>query len=144
VEASAMKISICGSMAFLDQFEALAAALRADGFTVCTPVREEAGARWEEMVFEHAVALKAGYVSGYLEEIRSSALVLIANYAKGDVAGYVGANSLIEAAFGFALGKPVVFLFEPGEQPCRLEALALMRSCLNGDISNLRGIFPEA
>lgn len=139
-----MKISICGSMAFVDQFEALADELRAEGFRVCTPVREEAGARWDEMAPDQAVALKAAYVSGYLEEIRSSDLVLMANYPKGDVAGYVGANSLIEAAFGFALGKSVAFLFEPGEQPCRLEALALMGACLNGDASSVRTILSGA
>lgn len=139
-----MKISICGSMVFVDQFEALAETLRADGYAVCTPVREEAAARWEEMSQGEAVALKVGYISNYLEEIRSSDVVLIANYAKGAVAGYVGANSLIEAAFGFALGKPVAFLFEPGEQPCRLEALSLMTTCLDGEVSNLGHLLPAA
>lgn len=139
-----MKISICGSMAFVDQFDALAEMLRADGHAVCTPVREEAAARWEEMSQGQAVALKVGYISNYLEEIRSSDLVLIANYAKDAVVGYVGANSLVEAAFGFALGKPVAFLFEPGEQPCRLEVLSLMTACLNGEVSNLRRLLPPA
>jgi hypothetical protein len=130
-----MKISICGSMAFIDQMEMLATELRKRGFAVSTPVREERMIAWNSIDPEEAIRLKSGYISGYLQEIRSADFVLIANYKKSGVAGYIGANSLIEAAFAYALGIPVIFLFEPGHQACRLEALAMMNSCLNGAIS---------
>lgn len=111
--------------------------LRERGFAVSTPVREERSVAWDSINLVEAVRLKSGYISGYLQEIRSADFVLIANYEKSGIAGYVGANSLIEAAFAYALAIPVIFLYEPGNQACRLEALAMMKSCLNGDISGL-------
>lgn len=132
-----MKICICGSMSFIDEMEAMGAILLGKGHGVTTPEREERERRWETLPLDEAVRLKAGYVGGYLEVIRQTDLVLIANYDKSGVAGYVGANALVEAAFAFALGKPVVFLNAPGVQPCQLEALALMGACLGGDLSRL-------
>jgi hypothetical protein len=124
-------------MTFIDSMEALASVLRRPEVAVDTPVREEADITWDNLTLDEATVAKSRYVEGYLEVIRSSDLVLIANYDKGGVTGYVGANALIEAAFAHALGKPVAFLNLPGPQSCRLEALALMSTCLDGDISRL-------
>ena len=87
---------------------------------------------WESMGLEGAAQAKRRYLTGYLDVIRKSDLIMIANYDKAGVEGYVGPNALIEAAFAIALGKPVAFLHYPGPQPCRLEALAMMTKCLNG------------
>lgn len=124
-------------MSFMDEMEAMVPVLSEMGHAVSTPVREERDQRWEDLTRAEAVRLKAGYVGSYLEVIRQSELVLIANYDKSGVAGYVGANALVEAAFAFALGKPVAFLQAPGPQPCQLEALAMMRACLDGDLARL-------
>jgi hypothetical protein len=130
-----VRISICGSMSFIDQMEELAANLRRRGLMVATPVREEAGIAWSELEPAAAARAKGEYITGYLAEIRVSDHVLIANYDKAGISGYVGPNALIEAAFARALDKGVVFLHPPGPQPCQLEAMALMTACLNGDLS---------
>jgi hypothetical protein len=137
-----VRISICGSMTFIDQMEALASSLRERGLSVATPVREERDQAWSELGLDAAVRAKARYVTGYLEEIRVSDLVLVANYDKAGIAGYVGPNALIEAAFARALGKPAVFLHRPGPQPCQLEAMAMMTTCLDGDLSGFAGHGP--
>lgn len=124
-------------MTFIDGMETLASVLRGPEIAVDTPAREEAGVTWDNLTLDEATVAKSRYVEAYLEVIRRSDLVLIANYDKGGVAGYVGANALIEAAFAHALGKPVAFLHRLGPQSCRLEALALMSKCLDGDISRL-------
>jgi hypothetical protein len=62
---------------------------------------------------------------------------LHANFEKAGVAGYVGPNTLVEAAFARALGKPTAFLYFPGPQACRLEALAIMATCLDGQAAKL-------
>src|SRR5262245_6794634 len=133
-----MKIVVCGSMAFVDEMDALARTLRAEGGEVTTPTRDEAGVAWSDLTLAEATETKRAYVLGYLNTIRGASVVLIANFEKHGVPGYIGPNTLIEAAFGQALSKPVIFLHHPGEQACRLEALSLMTSCLDGDIRKLR------
>jgi len=127
-----MKIAICGSMAFIDEMEAIAAKLRPRATFVATPVREERDASWESLPLQEAVHRKRTYLFGYLERIRASDLVLVANFDKAGVEGYVGPNTLVEAAFAHAAGKAVVFLKAPGPQPAQLEALAMMTKCLAG------------
>jgi hypothetical protein len=58
--------------------------------------------------------------------------VLVANFEKHGIEGYVGPNTLVEAAFAHATGRKVAFLNRPGDQPARLEALAMMTTCLYG------------
>ena len=69
--------------------------------------------------------------------IRAADVVLIANFDKHGIEGYVGPNALVEAAFGHALGKAVVFLHSPGRQASQFEALAMMTKCLHGVATDL-------
>ena len=119
-------------MSFLGEMEQLAENLRRDGFRVTTPAPEERGLDWETLTLRDAVTLKRDFLNDYFETIRQCDLVLIANYAKHGIKGYIGANSLMEAACGHALGKPVIFLNPIGDQPCQLEALAIATSVLEG------------
>lgn len=135
--SSPSAISLCGSMRFVDAMEALAAELCAQGHTVHTPEREEDGVDWDRLSPEAAVARKAGFLNGHFSKIRQSDLVLIANYEKNGIPGYIGANTLMEAACGHALGKPVYLLFPPGAQSCHLEALAVCTAVLDGKVSSL-------
>ena len=70
--------------------------------------------------------IKGGYIHGYLDEIRCADALLIVNDTTNGVEGFIGANALMEAAFGYGRGLPVVLLLQPGLKPCSLEALAIM------------------
>ena len=104
-------VVICGSMSALAEMEGLAEQLRAAGFRVTTPEPEEKGTDWSTLSLDQAVALKKRFLDGYFEVIADCDIVLIANYPKHGVTGYVGANSLMEAACAHAYGKPVHFLY---------------------------------
>lgn len=119
------RIAICGSMRFIAEMEALGRELSEAGWRVAIPRREESGLRWEDMSQQNRILAKKAYIDGHLAEIRGSTAVLIANYPKDGVDGYVGPNSLLEAAFAYALGIPVYFLFPIGAQACQLEAQAI-------------------
>jgi len=134
------QIVICGSMSALDVMERLARRLRCDGYTVTTPVPDEAGLDWSALSPEQAVARKRRFLSGYFDVIKGGDVVLIVNTDKHGIRGYVGANSLMEAACGYALRKPVYFLHEIGDQPCRLEAAAISSGVLGGEICRLNGL----
>lgn len=135
-----LHVVICGSMSAIDEMERLAATLRQDGFVVTTPAREECGLDWNKLTDEETVPLKRAFLNDYFEVIRDCDIVLIANYAKHDIDGYVGANALMEAACGHALRKPVYFLNPIGAQPCALEAKAVASGILEGNTCLLKDL----
>ncbi|MHA7775094.1 hypothetical protein [Roseibium sp. M-1] len=135
-----LHIVICGSMAALQEMEHMADFLRAEGYRVSTPVREESGFNWEALSLEEAIARKRDFLSGYFATIAKGDVVLIVNAEKHGINGYVGANTLMEAACGHALGKPVYYLYPIGDQACRLEAAAVAAGILEGDINRLPGL----
>ena len=134
------RVCICGSMTFIDEMEALALTLEEKGYHVDLPMREEDGVSWSSLSPEAARARKATFIDAHLEKIRVADVVLIANYRKHEVDGYVGANSLMEAAFAYALGKPVAVLYPVGDQPCQLELQATSALTLEGDLEVLAGL----
>lgn len=125
-------LSICGSMQFIDEMESIAAKLVTAGWTVYTPQREEAGFRWESLTEKERLQVKKAYIDEHLEKIRHSTAVLIANYPKNGIDGYIGANTLMEAAMAYTLGVPVYFLFPIGVQGCQLEAESIAEGVWNG------------
>lgn len=128
-------LSICGSMDFIDEMETIAAELTAAGWTVFTPQRAEAGFRWEDLSGEERLQRKKAYIDAHLANIRLSTAVLIANYPKNGTNGYIGANTLMEAAMAYTLGVPVYFLFPIGAQGCQLEAESIAEGVWNGRVS---------
>lgn len=139
-----LHVVICGSMSALRTMQVLATELREDGFQVTTPVEEESKLDWSALPLDEAVAAKKIYLDDYFEVIRSADIVLIANVVKHGIEGYVGANTLMEAACGHALRKPVVFLHPIGAQSCQLEAYSISSGVLNGEVKRLKDLLSEA
>lgn len=127
-------LSICGSMDFIDEMETIATELAAAGWIIYTPQRAEAGFRWEDLSATDRIQRKKAYIDAHLENIRRSTAVLIANYPKNGTDGYIGANTLMEAAMAYTLGVPVYFLFPIGAQGCQLEAESIAEGVWNGRV----------
>ena len=128
-------LSICGSMDFIDEMETIAAELTLAGWTVFTPQRAEVGFCWQDLSTQERIQQKKAYIDAHLENIRQSTAVLIANYPKNGTNGYIGANTLMEAAMAYTLGVPVYFLFPIGAQGCQLEAESIARGVWNGRVN---------
>jgi len=128
-------------MAFIDAMESIAAVLRNAGYTVTTPVREESSLNWKSLSQSETITLKKSYIDGYLATIKQADLVLIANYSKNGISGYIGANTLMEAAFAYALGVQVAYLKPVGVQPCQLEALSISHSILGDNLLEIAELF---
>lgn len=122
-------------MDFIDEMETTAAELTAAGWTVFTPQRAEAGFCWEDLRAAERIQRKKVYIDAHLANIRGSTAVLIANYPKNGTNGYIGANTLMEAAMAYTLGVPVYFLFAIGAQDCQLEAESVASGVWNGRIN---------
>ncbi|WP_144443634.1 hypothetical protein [Pseudomonas putida] len=130
-------ISICGSMKFLIEMENIAKFLAAFGHEVMTPEREESHLDWSNLKDANLVKLKKSFIDCHLEKIKRSDFVLIANFSKNGISGYVGPNTLMEASFAHALGVQVIFLYDPSQQSCGLECLAIMSKCLDGNAHDI-------
>ena len=132
-----MKLCIFGAVSLIDRIDALAEELRAAGHEVMTPTQDEDPRTWETASLEEKAAKKRSFIDADIADLKAADAVLIANFPRHGVGGYVGAHTLMEAAFAYALGKEVIFLLEPLPQPSRLEALAVMSRCVGGDVSKI-------
>ena len=128
-------IAICGSMTFIEQMRALCNELEAKGHRVFLPQDDEFDYQMRNA--EAQIARKQKYIDDHLTKIRMSDAVLIANYDKHGVAGYIGPNTLMEMAFAYALGKEIWLLHAPGEQACQIEVLGLQPTVLEGFLQHL-------
>lgn len=132
-----MVISVCGSMTFADEMLELRQQLIALGQVVFLPAYEEHKVDYQGVPDADLGRAKGAFIDQHLGKIRESDAVLLANYTKHGVMGYIGANTLIEAAFAYALGKRIFVLNEIGEQPCRPEMLGMRAVVLGGDLARL-------
>jgi len=143
-----MKITICGSMAFAKEMLEIQRALEKKGHTVFMPDETEA--------YAHDVELSLSAVSGipevgaerkisrdlirkHYDKIGNSDAILVLNYDRRGIKGYIGGNSFLEMGFAHILQKPI-YLFNdmPHEMHFILEEVKAMRPLvLNGDLLRL-------
>ena len=129
-----MHVVLSGSMRFIERMREVGEALAARGHTVTRPAPTPAGIDPQRLHGEALVDFKAGFVAEHLRAIRAADAVLVVNFDAPEAPGYVGISALVELAFGVALGKRAFVLHAVGEQPNRLEVLALRPTLLAGDV----------
>lgn len=122
---------------FIERIKEVAKDLSEAGISSYYPMEQERDLLRSEIGEEAFSIEKGGYIRAHLLKIEKSDKVLVANYSKNGIDGYIGPNSLIELAFGYALGKELYLLNEPGEQSCKPEILGMQPIILNGEIENL-------
>ena len=132
-------ITVCGSMDFFNNMILIAKELEDMGCSVLLPSNESDRATDTQFNNTEDVAkIKRGYVDEHLEKIIKSDAILVANFEKRKISGYIGSNTLIELAFAYAFHKPIIVLNKPGEQPCKLEVLGLQSVNLDGKLSEMK------
>lgn len=134
------RIAICGSMRFFNQMMALGERLRDAGLTVTVPSKEETQIDYSGVPDEELARLKRGFIDGYLKEIEKADAILVANFDQPGIKGYVGANTLMEVAFAYALKKRIFVLNALGPQPCRPEILGLQPLFIGEKITTIISI----
>ncbi len=124
-----MKLTVCGSIAFYAEMEALKVQLEALDHEVLIPllrdeVPEAEGDR--KIYFGKYIEEKGGIdafppshrlwdlkenaIRDHYEKIEWADAVVIANYEKRGIRGYIGGNTLIEIGVAFYLKKPIYIL----------------------------------
>ncbi len=116
-----MKITLCGSMTFLDEIKALEERLVFQGYEVRRP----------EIVWKKDEALcppekKAEAIREHFAKIQWADAIAVINPEKKGTAGYIGGNTLMEMALAFHLEKEIYLMHDIPEVSYREEILGML------------------
>lgn len=129
------KITICGSMQFAEQMQELKTHLQEMGWIVLLPEISESSASYTSFPEKEKLEQKREFITNHFNRIKQSNAILVANYQKKDIDGYIGSNTLMEIAVAHALGKNIFVLNNLAPQPCEEEVKALTTTFLEGNIN---------
>jgi len=144
-----MKITICGSAAFYDEMLAVKEKLEQMGHKVKLPPHEiEDGDgntlpikeyyRKRKLANEDEKWIrdrKTEAITRHFAKINWSDVILLLNYDKNNIKGYIGGNSLIEMGVAFFLKKRIYLLNPIPEISYKEEILGMKPIILNGDLN---------
>jgi len=147
-----MKITICSSIAFQDEVLSVKEKLEKLGHKVAMwPLKLKDGKGQlisakdyykirrvanddEKWVWDR----KAEAVLEHFDKIAWSDAILVANYDKNDVKGYIGGNTLMEMGLAFFLKKKIYLLNQVPELAYKEEILGVKPIILNGDLTKIK------
>lgn len=136
------RLVICGSMTFLAQMGRLQHALDLSGVPAMTPIDWDHGIELLEPAkyrqFKRSLSLS------HMRKVQNplTYAILVANFDKHGVSGYIGPNTFAEIAVAFATSKTIYLLnVIPGNYGEELEAWGARE--LEGDLSRIRVEYEE-
>ncbi len=144
-----MKITICGSTAFILEMEAVAKQLEALGHEAQFPpvwFTDGGGKKWHTLDYYKFKKTKPfsnpEFLKNHTQRIRDhfglvewSDAILVTNYEKNSVADYIGPNTLMEMGLAFHLGKKIYLLNPVPDVAWKEEILGLRPVAINADLS---------
>lgn len=136
-----MIITICGSMQFHEEMLEAKRLLEARRFTVYIPSgaydksKNEfyAGSEEEKITFK----IEHDLIHEHFHEIDKAEAILVLNYEKKGIPGYVGGNTFLEMGYAFGLGKKIYLLFPVPDMDYKVEMHSMKPIVLNGDLTKL-------
>jgi hypothetical protein len=149
--AKNMKITICGSAAFVEEMQGVAAELKNLGHEVKgmpTKFVDGDGREWQTADYHKFKKSrpfdKPEFLNNHHQRIREhfdkvewSDAILVTNYDKNGVADYIGPNTLMEMGVAFYLGKKIYLLNPVPDTPWKEEILGMRPEVLNGNLELL-------
>ena len=147
-----MKITICGSIAFKKEMTELKNQLKKLGHEVQEPPAKVYNAAGEPISVQEDYQIrksaspqetwvwqrKAEAIHKHFDKIDWCDVILVANYDKNDVAGYIGANTLLEMGLAFYLKKKIYLLKPVPEISYQEEILGLQPTVIDGNLSLIK------
>lgn len=130
-----MKITICGSMAFVDEMQKVKADLEARGLEVCAPVREAQGNF--AGTAGGSVVSKSEAIRRHFDKVAWADAILVLNQEKHNLPSYIGPNTLMEMGLAFYFKKPIYLMFDIPIGQFTEEITGMNPTTLRGDLSLL-------
>ncbi len=136
-----MTITICGSMQFHKEMYESKRELEAKGFTVLVPKDLDNLSTNESYMEsdEERVTAKIEYdfIREHFRKIEQADAIVILNYEKKSIPGYIGGNTFLEMGYAFGLGKKVYLLYPVPEMDYKTEMQAIQPTILDGDLGKI-------
>jgi len=144
-----MKITICGSIAFLDEMQEAQKILEELGHEVQIPPLEVLGEDDKAIPAKEYYTLrkatndndswiwdrKEKAMKLHFDKVVWSDAILILNHSKNGVNHYIGANTLLEMGLAFHHGKKIYLLNPIPEISYKEEILGMRPIIINGDLN---------
>ena len=141
-------ITICSSASFYDKVFKIKERLEKLGFKVKVPITANKMKKTGDFNVDHYktwfknfkdYAIKTKLMKDHFKKVLEGDAILVLNYEKHGINGYIGANVLIEMAIAFQNKKPIFILNAvPSNLPNIEEILGLCPKILNGDLSKIQ------
>lgn len=141
-----MKIFICGRMYFAKEMLEVRKKLEEMGYAVEVPCDtqkfvDEPQFTTDNHEENYQHCLENDIIRKSFNSIAESDAILILNYSKNGVNGYVGASSLMEIGLAYHLNKKIFLLYPPPpvkEAKYSHEILIMQPIILNGDLDLIK------
>jgi len=136
-----MIITICGSMQFHEEMLTAKRTLESRGHTVFIPSgaydtsKNEFYADSEEEKISFKI--EHDLIHEHFREIDKAEAILVLNYEKKNIPGYVGGNTFLEMGYAFGLDKKIYLLYPVPDMDYKTEMLAMQPIILGGDLEKL-------
>lgn len=143
-----MKITICGSIAFYEKMQDVKNKLEKMGHEVDIPPCElkddngniisiqeyykirKAGSDDEKWIWDR----KKRAMKKHFDKVVWADAILVLNYDKNNIDGYIGANTLIEMGLALHLDKPIYLINPIPEISYKEEILGMQPIVIEGDL----------
>lgn len=134
-----MTITICGSMSFHQQMKEAQARLEKRDFTILLP-EELADGSVNEALLEKdedkiSAKIEYNFIREHFKKVEMADSILILNYPKKGIDGYIGGNTFLEMGYAFGLGKKIFLLYPIPKMDYFTEMSAIQPIVLNGNLN---------
>jgi len=147
-----MRITICGSIAFINEMAEAKLELEKMGHEVKMPPMTAPGPEGKPIpaidYYKHKKALMSDSsawiwenhsqrIIDHFEKVEWSDAILVLNHDKNGIEGYVGANTLMEMGLAFHMKKPIFLLNKIPQMQYTEEIFGMKPIVINGDLERI-------
>ncbi len=134
-----MTITICGSMKFHEEMKEIRDALVVLGHTVLVPkdlddpkVNETDLVSDEEKI---SAKIEHDFIREHFRKIEGTDAILVLNYEKNGIHGYIGGNTFLEMGLAYWLDKKIYLMYPVPQMDYKTEMASLQPTVIDGDLS---------
>ncbi|MFZ2025523.1 MAG: hypothetical protein WAV51_04535 [Microgenomates group bacterium] len=138
-----MKITICGSMSFWMEMRAVKDGLEILGHEVLVPIDTFS----DEMPIEArtdiadevkiSAKIEYDFIREHFRKIEESDAILVLNYEKKGIEGYIGGNTFLEMGHAYGLGKKIFLMNPVPDMNYSIEMYSMQPMVIDRDITKI-------
>jgi len=138
-----MRITICGSMTFFVEMREIKDGLEVLGHEVLVPIdtfSDEIPIEARSDISDKqkiSAKIEYDFMREHFKKIEDSDAILVLNYEKKNVPGYIGGNTFLEMGHAFGLGKNIFLMNPVPNMNYSIEMHSMQPIVIDGDLSKI-------